>query len=94
MPKETTYGSQQPYGEDSPAESVVQVLWGRETQHVQLVSKCINRSTGDDMGPPDERTPREMYFTDGFYVTLDRAGINKLIRDLRRARDQAYGKDE
>lgn len=30
----------------------------------------------------------------GLYVTLDRKGINKLIRDLRRARDQAFGRDE
>jgi hypothetical protein len=31
---------------------------------------------------------------DGFYVTLERSGINDLIRVLRRARDQAYGRDE
>lgn len=30
----------------------------------------------------------------GFYVSLDRAGINNMIRYLRRARDQAYGRDE
>lgn len=30
----------------------------------------------------------------GQYATLNRAGINKLIRDLRRARDQAFGRDE
>lgn len=30
----------------------------------------------------------------GLYVTLDRDGINKLIKALRKARDQAYGKDE
>lgn len=29
----------------------------------------------------------------GFYVDLDRAGINRLIRNLRRARDQSFGKD-
>lgn len=28
------------------------------------------------------------------YVTLDREGINRTIRILRRARDQAYGRDE
>jgi hypothetical protein len=31
---------------------------------------------------------------DGMYVTLDRSGINRLIRNLRRARDQAFGRDE
>lgn len=29
----------------------------------------------------------------GVFTTLDRAGINKLIRSLRRARDDAFGKD-
>ncbi len=31
---------------------------------------------------------------DGWHVTLDREGINRLIRSLRRARDAAYGRDE
>lgn len=35
-----------------------------------------------------------MTVMDGFYVTVDRRGINDLIRHLRRARDQAYGRDE
>lgn len=30
----------------------------------------------------------------GWSVTLDRAGLNRLIRTLRRARDNAYGRDE
>lgn len=30
----------------------------------------------------------------GFFVQLDRQGINQLIRNLRRARDQAFGRDE
>lgn len=31
---------------------------------------------------------------EGFYVDLNREGINRLIRNLRRARDQAFGRDE
>lgn len=31
---------------------------------------------------------------DGFYIDLDRRGMNELIRNLRRARDQAFGRDE
>lgn len=31
---------------------------------------------------------------DGWYATLDRDGINRAIRALRRARDAAYGRDE
>lgn len=30
----------------------------------------------------------------GWYVDLDRKGINDLIRVLRKARDQAFGRDE
>jgi hypothetical protein len=30
----------------------------------------------------------------GQFVDLDRHGLNQLIRSLRRARDQAYGRDE
>ena len=30
----------------------------------------------------------------GLYVDLDRRGINDLIRHLRKARDQAFGRDE
>lgn len=29
----------------------------------------------------------------GFYAELDRYGINRLIRTLRKARDQAFGAD-
>lgn len=31
---------------------------------------------------------------DGLYVDLSRDGINRLIKTLRKARDQAFGKDE
>lgn len=30
----------------------------------------------------------------GWYIDLNRRGINELIRVLRRARDQAFGRDE
>lgn len=32
--------------------------------------------------------------TPGWFVTLDREGINALIRNLRKARDSAFGRDE
>ncbi len=41
----------------------------------------------------DEAVRRKIW-ADGFYVSMDRDGINKLIRNLRRARDQAFGRDE
>lgn len=38
------------------------------------------------LGPEDSRS-------DARYVSLDRDGINRLIRALRKARDQAFGTD-
>lgn len=35
----------------------------------------------------------EPYRFDGWHVTLDRVGINRLIRALREARDAAFGAD-
>lgn len=94
MPKETIHGSHLPWGEDHPAVSVVQVLWSRN-DHVQVVTRAQHRADGSDVAPPgEEREDGERLFTDGMYVDLDRRGINDLIRNLRRARDQAFGKDE
>lgn len=42
------------------------------------------------MDPDAELGSRES----GLYVDLDRGGINNLIRLLRKARDQAFGRDE
>ncbi len=102
MPKETVAGCELPWGEDYPARSVVQVLWSRD-EHVQVVSRCIHQLDGSDIGPPVYENGRavqplmdaeQIPFTNGMYVNLDRRGINELIRTLRRARDQAYGRDE
>lgn len=58
--------------------------------YVQVAS--VNRSSeltlpGDNPGEPDQQF-------DGWRVTLDRDGINRAIRSLRRARDAAFGRDE
>jgi hypothetical protein len=57
-----------------------QILWGRDQQHVQVATTKVTQASG----AVDE----------GIYVDLDRTGINNMIRVLRRARDQAYGRDE
>ena len=54
------------------------VGWGRDTQ-VQLGTVNTTIKTSDGSG--------------GWWVTLDREQINRLIRVLRKARDQAYGAD-
>lgn len=57
----------------------VEVAWGRDT-YVQIATVR-----------PDGSEPSGKY---GWYVDLDRDQINRLIRNLRKARDQAYGADE
>lgn len=59
--------------------SGVEIGWGRDGQYVQMATGPVP-VTGFD----SERA---------HYVQLDRAGVNRLIRALRKARDQAYGRD-
>jgi hypothetical protein len=94
MPKETIYAEHTPYGEESSAVSVVEVSWSREAEHVQLVTKCVDRSTLEPYAGPETENLREIPFTAGMYLSLRRSTINDLIRHLRRARDQAFGRDE
>ena len=90
MPKETVYGELLTF-EDGEEESederpIAQVRWSRESGDVQLVT----RKKGYEIAGPDD----ELTYAYGMYVDLDRRGINDLIRHLRRARDQAFGRDE
>lgn len=59
----------------------VKVGWSRERGDVEIAT--VNPETEDRF---DE--------TAGYHVWLDRRGVNDLIRHLRRARDQAFGRDE
>lgn len=83
MPKELVYGDAITSEDDL---SAVAVHWSRD-QHVQIVTRVADK---EQHGPQDHPIPVEY----GYYVTLNRHGINNLIRNLRRARDQAYGRDE
>lgn len=80
MPKELIYG---PRGASAgTTEPRLSVQWSRDRE-VQIGT----------IAPEDARlspTPEG----NGWFLTLDRAGINKTIRALRRARDQAFGRDE
>jgi len=62
-------------------EGLVSVGWHRDLESVQVTT--LTRD------PASKETRQE-----GPYIDLDRRGINDLIRQLRRARDQAYGRDE
>jgi hypothetical protein len=51
--------------------------------------KQLVASWPDDAGDPDHPAGAT-----GLWSTLDRAGCNRLIRTLRKARDAAFGRDE
>jgi hypothetical protein len=90
MPKEGVFGEPHSPGsqEDHPKVPVVDVMWNREGGYVQIVTKAEDAYGGRWADGLDT------HFTDGMYVNLNRSTINKLIRNLRRARDQAFGRDE
>ena len=108
MPKEVIYGdrSAPAYGTpDAPeAWSVVEVGWSREAEYVQFATKTIDAVTGGDFHPQLEpiEVPlgetvlleSEGIRSSGVYLQMTRSSINDLIRVLRRARDQAFGRDE
>ena len=78
MPKEYV-----PINGDDVSGFRVKVGWNREAGYVQI-------ATVDPELEESLDTSRD----GGLYVMLDRVDINHLIRHLRRARDQAFGRDE
>lgn len=60
-------------------DSAVKVGWSKEAEHVE-VAVVHNRDGGDD-GLTD------------WHAQMDRNGLNRLIRTLRKARDDAFGAD-
>lgn len=83
MPKEIVKGCKPIIGtEDNvEVEGLVQVGWHSEMGYMQIATLSRDANTLDTVEK-------------GMYVDLDRRGINSLIRNLRRARDQAFGRDE
>lgn len=106
MPKEITYSDQPDYvlmddgneatpgwgGAEDPRDGDARrnypvlrrglsVGWSREQGHVEIGMNAFDIST--QSGSCDS----------GMYATFDRAGLNRIIRALRKARDQAYGAD-
>ena len=101
MPREAVHGERLPHLDADLPESIsseefeqkqpiVDVRWSRwPNSHVQVVTRLKGCEVFFSEDPSD--LPTCDY---GMYVTLDRDGINRLIRNLRRARDQAFGRDE
>jgi len=79
MPKEIIHDNTLLPGKDNSTPFAVDVNWIRDGI-VQIATIDLQK---------------EQYAVDrGFHVDLDRTMINRLIRTLRKARDQAYGADE
>jgi hypothetical protein len=68
----------------------VEVGWARDGQ-VQLATTNQHSKLRIEADDAKDSSDTEPFY--GWYCTLDRDGVNKLIRDLRRARDAAYGAD-
>lgn len=105
MPKEITYSDQREYvlmddgsegtpgwGGDDPRDGAARrnrpvlrraavVGWSREQGHVEIGLNALDVSTQSGS------------YESGMFATFDRDGINRLIRTLRKARDQAFGAD-
>lgn len=67
-------------GQEPETESLVSIGWERGGW-VQVGSMARARVTHETVN-------------EGWFVDLDRYACNDLIRKLRRARDQAFGRDE
>jgi hypothetical protein len=89
MPKELIY--------TPDAQFILEVNWGRDTGHIQIGS--TTRPGQGNITLPLAELVREWdddtkELATGLFCTLDRYYVNKLIRVLRHARGQAFGKDE
>jgi hypothetical protein len=85
MPKELVHDDGQFSADEPTLECVVGVHWAREAEYVQIATTLVHMA---------DHMPVERSVSGGWYVNLSRGGINDLIRNLRRARDQAFGRDE
>lgn len=85
MPKEVIHSSEQ-FSSNYPEQtSIVEVRWGRESEYAQIATLLVDTQTHE---------PIERSVDGGWFISLNRTGINDLIRYLRKARDQAFGRDE
>ncbi|MEU1761293.1 hypothetical protein [Micromonospora sp. NPDC005652] len=81
MPKETIYDQVSLYDLEVGWEADRWVQVGIKTHDGRSIAEHL---TGEGETPADFR---------GLWGSYDRAGINRLIRILRRARDSAFGAD-
>jgi hypothetical protein len=85
MPKELIRDHYYDHDSDAVSEgsqSALKIGWSKEAGHVEVATVAPD-------GMALEPTPEG----NGWFVQLDRAGINRAIRTLRKARDDAFGRD-
>ena len=95
MPKEVIYSSDGAYmlatdGNEYPEVGIPEGTVGQYRQRGVHVGWTRKRHV--EVGVASFDVSREMP-SDGVFLALDRDGINRLIRSLRKARDAAYGSD-
>jgi hypothetical protein len=86
---ETSEASGTPATVVQPADPALHVNWST-AGHVQVAFEADPSYLKIALDAPNEADGR----TSMYSPVLERGEINKLIRVLRRARDQAYGRDE
>lgn len=93
MPRFMLYPNPSP-GE-AHADTRVEVAWGRDSGDVVIAATKLRPGAHRDWETtvPDENGHAYRAW-EGEFVPLTRDKINQLIRELRRARDQAYGADQ
>lgn len=73
---------------EMPKENIVCDTSENLRLEIQWVPNCyVQLGTVDWTRTPDDPNAQ------GMYLTLDRAGVNRAIHTLRKARDAAFGKD-
>jgi len=96
MPRERITSTTQPRGDlivTWSRDSIVQIATTVNDADERLRAWTEATTGGTDQPVPT--APGTSFRTfDGWHINLDRAGLNQLIRVLRAARDQAFGKDE
>ena len=95
MPKEITYSDEEMYfkkdGEEFDHRKAEQ--GSGETFYRRGVHIGWNKNLYVEVGVAEYEVGTESINESGMFTSLDREGINRLIRTLRTARDQAFGKD-
>ena len=79
-----------------PTTTAVKVGWSKEQEHVEIaVVRSIEGAFVEHDWETENEEDGSVEVTPGpLYIQMDRAGLNRLIRTLRQARDDAFGKDE